>query len=40
MMEITPKYHYKKNFLDDYLLMVDRKLYMAKAGGRNRIETC
>jgi diguanylate cyclase len=39
MMEIVPEHYYKKNFLDDYLLMVDRELYMAKAGGRNRIET-
>jgi len=40
MMEIMPEHHYKKTFLDDYLLMVDRKLYMAKAGGRNRVESC
>jgi diguanylate cyclase len=40
MMEIIPEHYYKKNFLDDFLLMVDRELYMAKASGRNRIETC
>lgn len=40
MMEIIPEHYYKKNFLDDYLVMVDRELYMAKAAGRNRIEIC
>lgn len=40
MMEITPEYLYKKSFLDDYITMVDRELYVAKEQGRNRLEVC
>ena len=40
MMEITPQFLYKKNFLDDYIGMVDRELYVAKEKGRNRLEVC
>lgn len=40
MMEITPEHNYKKKFLDDYLVMVDRELYMAKSSGRNKVESC
>jgi diguanylate cyclase (GGDEF)-like protein len=40
MMEITPENRYKKEFLETYLSIVDRELYMAKSAGRNRIEMC
>lgn len=40
MMEIKPEYHYKKSFLNDYLMQVDQKLYLAKHNGRNRVESC
>ena len=39
MIEIEPEYLYQKNFLDDYLMIVDKKLYEAKDKGRNRIES-
>lgn len=38
MMEIKPEYHYKKSFLNEYLMQVDKKLYLAKHNGRNRVE--
>jgi diguanylate cyclase (GGDEF)-like protein len=38
MMEIHPTQLYKKYFLDEYIMMVDQKLYNAKANGRNKIE--
>ncbi|ABB45236.1 diguanylate cyclase (GGDEF domain) [Sulfurimonas denitrificans DSM 1251] len=39
-MEIKPEYHYKKSFLDEYIMQVDQKLYLAKRNGRNRVESC
>ena len=38
MTEIHPTQLYKKYFLDEYIMMVDQKLYNAKANGRNRVE--
>ena len=40
MMEIHPQNEYKKSFVDEYIMIADQKLYMAKKGGRNRIEVC
>lgn len=40
MMEVAPEYHYKKSFLNEYLIQVDQKLYLAKHNGRNRVEPC
>ena len=37
-MEIKPEHLYRKNFLDKYIAIVDKKLYKAKENGRNRIE--
>ncbi len=38
MMEIEPEYSFKKSFIDDYIMIVDKKLYTAKEMGRNRVE--
>ncbi|MBU1658162.1 diguanylate cyclase [bacterium] len=38
VMEITPEYYYKKSFLNEYINIVDKKLYLAKNSGRNKIE--
>jgi len=38
MMEIEPEYSFKKSFIDDYIMIVDKKLYTAKKMGRNRVE--
>jgi len=40
MMEIEPEYSYKHSFVDEYIMIVDQKLYMAKDNGRNRVEKC
>ncbi|MEA3229058.1 MAG: diguanylate cyclase [Campylobacterota bacterium] len=40
MMEIKPHNMYKKSFVDEYIMIVDQKLYMAKDCGRNRVEVC
>jgi len=40
MMEIKPEYGYKASFLNEYVMIVDQKLYMAKDGGRNKVESC
>ena len=40
LLEIKPEYYYKKNFLNEYINIVDQKLYMAKENGRNRVEVC
>ena len=40
MMELKPENEYKKNFIDEYIVIIDQKLYMAKDCGRNRIEVC
>jgi len=39
MIVIEPDYLFKQNFLDDYLMIVDKKLYEAKDNGRNRVES-
>ena len=36
MMEIRPQSPYHKSFLDDYIDIVDKKLYFAKQNGRNQ----
>lgn len=38
MMEINTNDYYQPTFLDDYINIVDQKLYLAKKNGRNRIE--
>jgi len=38
MMEIEPEYLFQKSFTDKYLMIVDQRLYLAKDGGRNRVE--
>jgi len=39
MIVIEPDHLFKQNFLDDYLMVVDKKLYEAKDNGRNRVES-
>lgn len=39
MIEVQPQYLFKQSFLDDYLMIVDKKLYEAKDNGRNRVES-
>jgi diguanylate cyclase (GGDEF)-like protein len=36
-LEITPETYYKKVFLDEYVSIVDKRLYRAKDEGRNRV---
>jgi len=38
LVEVKPEYYYKKQFLNEYVNIADQKLYMAKNGGRNRVE--
>jgi len=38
MMEIQPEKLFKKRFTDEYIMIVDKNLYIAKDAGRNRIE--
>ncbi|MFK5936794.1 MAG: sensor domain-containing diguanylate cyclase [Sulfurimonas sp.] len=38
MMEIQPEKLFKKKFTDEYVMIVDKNLYIAKDAGRNRIE--
>ncbi len=38
MMEINTNEFYQHTFLDDYINIVDQKLYLAKKSGRNRTE--
>lgn len=40
LIEIKPKNYYKHRFLNEYVNIVDQKLYMAKNSGRNRVEVC
>jgi diguanylate cyclase len=37
MLEIKPKYYYKRNLLEDYISIVDKKLYRAKNNGKNQV---
>lgn len=39
MMKIKPKKYFKSTFIDEYIMIVDQKLYTAKNAGRNRVET-
>ena len=38
LVEINPESFYKKYFLDEYIMIADKKLYYAKNSGRNRVE--
>jgi diguanylate cyclase (GGDEF)-like protein len=38
MMEVRPEQLFKKEFTDEYIMIVDKNLYMAKTDGRNRIK--
>jgi len=38
MMEIHPENLFKQSFTDEYIMIVDKNLYMAKEAGRNRVE--
>jgi len=38
MIEVEPDYLFKHKFLDEYLMIADKKLYSAKDNGRNRVE--
>lgn len=38
MIEIEPKEAFKSSLIDEYLMRVDQKLYLAKKNGRNRVE--
>jgi diguanylate cyclase (GGDEF)-like protein len=38
MMEVQPEKLFKKKFTDEYIMIVDKNLYIAKDTGRNRIE--
>ena len=37
MVEIRPVDEHKKEFLDEYLIQADQKLYLAKESGKNRV---
>jgi len=37
MVEITPSESYTHDFLDEYIMIVDKNLYIAKAEGKNRV---
>jgi len=37
MIEVEPDYLFKQNFLEEYLMIADKKLYQAKECGRNRV---
>ncbi|MEA2073880.1 MAG: sensor domain-containing diguanylate cyclase [Campylobacterota bacterium] len=39
MIEITPEALFKKSFINEYLMKVDKNLYLAKDNGRNRVKT-
>ena len=38
LVEIRPEKYFKQNFIDEYIMIADQKLYTAKDNGRNRIE--
>jgi len=38
MIEIRPEHSFKPSFIDEYMMIVDQKLYMAKDCGRNMVE--
>ena len=38
MMEIQPEKLFRKEFTDEYIMIVDKNLYMAKEDGRNKIK--
>jgi len=38
MMEVRPEKLFRREFIDEYLMIVDKNLYMAKEDGRNKIK--
>jgi diguanylate cyclase len=38
MVEVKPELPYKQAFLDEYVMIADRRLYVAKESGRDKIE--
>jgi diguanylate cyclase len=40
VIEVEPEHGSKPSCIDEYLMIVDQKLYIAKESGRNRIEEC
>ena len=39
MMEVKPTKQFKRTFIDEYIMIADRRLYTAKHAGRNRVES-
>ena len=38
LVKVVPESSYKQHFLDEYIMLADQKLYLAKNAGRNKTE--